>query len=126
MLRTGACILLSVMLFSSRPVLQLFKLPTLFQHYDEHAGRDPGVSFADFLSMHYWGRDANDKDDDKDRKLPFKENIAVNVHYDVAITFPPTLLRISVLHKQLAYSTLYKDTFAAGYTGSPFRPPQVN
>ena len=52
---------------------QLLKLPVLFQHYVEHKQRDSKVSLIAFLSMHYWGDDLNDNDNDRDMQLPFKK-----------------------------------------------------
>lgn len=52
-------------------VQQFYKLPILIEHFQEHQ-KLQNVSFVDFLSMHYWGEDLNDNDDDRDMKLPFK------------------------------------------------------
>ncbi len=52
---------------------QLVKIPVLVQHFQEHRQRDPQVGLLAFFSMHYWGQDINDDDQDQDRQLPFKE-----------------------------------------------------
>lgn len=51
---------------------QFSKLPLVAVHYFEHSHLDSGITFFQFLSMHYWGHDINDHDDEKDKQLPFK------------------------------------------------------
>lgn len=52
---------------------ELFKLPQLLSHFTEHKAADQSISIFDFVSMHYWGNDLNDSDQDKDMQLPFKK-----------------------------------------------------
>ncbi len=66
-----------ILFFSTTGLSQLFKLPVLVNHYLEHRERDNRISMLDFLSMHYWGQDINDNDQDRDMQLPFK-NIEQN------------------------------------------------
>jgi hypothetical protein len=39
----------------------------------EHKKLNKEIGFVDFLSMHYWGKDLNDNDHDRDMQLPFKK-----------------------------------------------------
>ena len=52
---------------------QLLKFPFLVEHFVEHHQRDKRVGLLDFFYMHYWGKDINDDDEDKDMRLPFKK-----------------------------------------------------
>lgn len=52
---------------------QFFKLPVLFKHFEEHKERNRNVDMMDYLSMHYWGQDIDDDDDERDMELPFKK-----------------------------------------------------
>jgi hypothetical protein len=52
---------------------QVLKFPSLISHFTEHKALNQQISFIDFLSMHYWGDDLNDNDDEKDMQLPFKK-----------------------------------------------------
>ncbi len=52
---------------------ELFKLPVLAAHFEEHRSQNPEIGFTDFLAMHYGGDDHNDKDQDRDEQLPFKK-----------------------------------------------------
>ncbi|MFY7729167.1 MAG: hypothetical protein ACOVRN_06605 [Flavobacterium sp.] len=53
---------------------ELAKVPLLVQHYMDHTSNDPGLSFSDFLNMHYTGKDIKDGDYDTDMKLPYKSH----------------------------------------------------
>ncbi|MCD8740667.1 hypothetical protein LT679_08655 [Mucilaginibacter roseus] len=102
---------------------QLFKLPILFQHYAEHKERNTRVSFVDFLSMHYWGDDMDDNDDDRDMQLPFKK---IDAHITQTI-FLPAVKLLNVKAPELPVVTAYPD-YTHQYCpdralASPFRPP---
>ena len=48
----------------------------------EHRERDSSIEMLKFLSMHYWGQDIDDNDQDRDMQLPFKnvdQNAATQV-----------------------------------------------
>jgi hypothetical protein len=70
--RIIAILLLSVYVTSATELYQLFKAPALVTHYIEHRKQAAGLSFWNFLCMHYGGVDVKDADFDKDMKLPFK------------------------------------------------------
>jgi hypothetical protein len=62
--------LVGIHLIGNTEVGQLLKLPQLLSHYFQHHRQDPGISFVEFISMHYWGDDGTSADDDFDNKLP--------------------------------------------------------
>jgi len=66
-------ILLLVLIGQFTNMVQLVKLPKLFEHFQEHKALNPEVGLLQYLSMHYWGEDFNDDDDEKDMQLPFKK-----------------------------------------------------
>lgn len=51
---------------------QFSHFPVILVHYAQHVDRDSDLSLSDFLSMHYWGNDMNDNDEQQDKQLPFK------------------------------------------------------
>ena len=51
---------------------QFSHFPVILVHYAQHVDRDSDLSMSDFLSMHYWGNDMNDNDEQQDKQLPFK------------------------------------------------------
>lgn len=69
-----ACIyiLLPLLMFNSS-LGELFKIPVLYAHFMEHRSLDHDIDIFDFLSMHYFGDDLNDNDQDRDMELPFKK-----------------------------------------------------
>jgi hypothetical protein len=56
---------------------QLFKLPTLFNHFFQHHRQNPSIGFFDFIAMHYGGDDGTHADDFTDDQLPCH-----NTHYN--------------------------------------------
>jgi hypothetical protein len=63
-------------LCSATELSQLFKLPTLFEHYKEHQKNDSSINFLSFLKLHYFDKTNKDTDKDweSDMKLPFKNS----------------------------------------------------
>jgi hypothetical protein len=66
-------ILLTIVILDTTSLYQVLKVPSLIRHFTEHKALNHEISFMDFLSMHYWGEDLNDDDDEKDMQLPFKK-----------------------------------------------------
>ncbi len=80
-------ILLFILLLNNTSYNEIFKVPALISHFIEHHRLDHNVGLIEFLSMHYWGKDINDNDQDKDMKLPFKK---VDAHACFQIAVPTT------------------------------------
>lgn len=104
---------------------QVYKVPLLLKHFAEHQSLNHSITFSDFLSMHYLGKDINDDDDEKDMQLPFKKVEAhtsnfVFVPDPLVFTFPRTHLPVRAEYgpavPQVDYSTVL---------GSLFRPPRA-
>lgn len=68
-----SCFILAALLFAT-PSQQLLKTPALFRHYHEHQQQQPGITFMDFIYMHYIGDDGVPDDENKDMQLPFKRS----------------------------------------------------
>jgi hypothetical protein len=120
------CILLLLLIFESTALRQVFKIPTLVCHYLEHQQRDSRISVLSFLSMHYWGKDINDNDDDRDKQLPFK---TVNIHI-IQHSFVPPIKPIAL--KQVGFNQLtikypvLKDSYLSNPAiSSLFKPPRA-
>ncbi|SFE02736.1 hypothetical protein [Flavobacterium phragmitis] len=104
-------------------VQQFYKLPILIEHYQEHK-KLQNVSFVDFLSMHYWGEDLNDNDDDRDMQLPFKV-ISNSSFHSVFILDDKDLFPVPFNPElpQLKIPTYRSDLFSDPNLLSLFRPP---
>lgn len=102
---------------------QFLKLPVLFEHFKEHQQRDPRVSLLDFLSMHYWGQDLDDNDNDRDMQLPFKK-VNINTHQVLFARFNK-VSQVFVAEQTIPRTfTAYKDQYHPNpCLTSPFRPP---
>lgn len=87
-----AILLLGIYLFSTTALAQLFKLPVLIEHYQEHKHQNPAITFLGFLNLHYNNGDKVDDDDDKDMKLPFKT--VSDIASTFVISIPPTTFTI--------------------------------
>jgi hypothetical protein len=118
-------IMLTILILDTTSLYQVFKVPSLISHFVEHKALNHDISFMDFLSMHYWGDDLNDNDDDKDMQLPFKKfeiqhTSFLFTPFSTSFTFKNTTWPVKAdygPHKpQLHYHAALR---------SLFRPPQV-
>jgi hypothetical protein len=96
-------VLLFVFVFTSTAIAQLTKLPNLIEHFAEHNSKNPSLTFADFLAMHYATSNDNDGDDERDMQLPFKKTTPIATYTfaftqqdikfeNIAATIPTTAL----------------------------------
>ena len=67
-----AIFLLLLYLGSTTEMHELLKMPLLIDHFIEHRSESAGLSFWDFISLHYGQGEVRPPDYDKDMKLPFK------------------------------------------------------
>jgi hypothetical protein len=103
---------------------EVFKLPMLVSHFIEHSKLDSHISVIQFLSMHYWGEDIDDDDDEKDMKLPFKK---VDSHFAYQIPIPPA--KAIVVKQEFSTFEVLQPLFKDGHFSNPalaslFRPPR--
>lgn len=118
-------IVIGVVCINSFSLQQLYKIPMLVVHYQEHHALDASVGFIDFLGMHYWGTDLNDDDDDRDNELPFKkfEHDAISQPLDFPVSVALTL------HTPPNYNTVFSRYQAPHFENAPmgslFKPPRV-
>ena len=118
-------IIFFILLINQTSLNQFFKVPALVAHFIEHHGMDEKVGFIDFLSMHYWGTDLNDNDQDKDMKLPFKK---VDEYSAFSIAIPTVK---TSLEKQHFYTLSRVPQVTRNFSISDpalsalFRPPRM-
>lgn len=103
---------------------QLCKLPILFEHFMEHKERDHHINLVDFLSMHYWGDDMDDNDDDRDMQLPFKKFDAQTSHL-VFFASKSINVKVPVYQVERSYLVYQTDYYPNPALSGLFRPPQV-
>ena len=61
-----------LLLLGTTELHQLCRLPLLVTHYLDHRWAGKPLSFFRFLQLHYTGSHPDDRDDNEDRRLPFK------------------------------------------------------
>jgi hypothetical protein len=66
--------LLFIFSVTQTELVQLLKLPFLFEHYSKHLQQNHTLSFIDFLKDHY-SKSHQDQDQKEDSKLPFLSSI---------------------------------------------------
>lgn len=124
MVRMATYIIILTTVFSGEPFFQFFKIPVLFQHFEEHQQIDQRVTFFTFLSMHYWGDDMQDNDDDRDNQLPFKSDTIIYpmctdiTPHIICLTQPPLAAEIVHFPKVPSYHP-------NAHLDALFRPPKA-
>lgn len=61
-------------LLSTTEMVELLKLPVLFEHFQEHKKWDNKITFFEFIVAHYAECIRGNPDYDLDKKLPFKSH----------------------------------------------------
>jgi hypothetical protein len=117
-------LLITVHLLAYTDIVQIFKIPNLFLHYQEHHSIDQSISFIDFLELHYVKcNNGKYKDDREDMKLPFKlqQN---HINAQALVAFQPTIVSEieSASYHNLFYS-YHSDIIPSIHTTSLLRPP---
>lgn len=118
-------ILLIVEVLDVTALSEVFKIPILYQHFVEHKTLNQQLTFVDFMSMHYWGEDIKDDDDERDMQLPFKKIDLNLLHF----LFIPTLKTFACSNKDVPIDTTYGQALSQVHFNpvldSLFRPPQI-
>ena len=110
MRKTLAILLISVHLSGNTEVGPLFKFPQLISHYFQHHRQDPGVSFFEFLAMHYAGDDGTTADDDYDSQLPCHN---AN-HNTIAVVFSPMVKDMPAIEFSFGQTEEYNSRLQTG------------
>ena len=124
MKRLSLYLLLSLSLLSNECFVQLLKAPRLIAHYLDHQQRDTDIGLFQFLSMHYWGKDINDNDDQQDRQLPFK---SIDHGFIQSVFYPPAkvvTLEFSHSISQSTYPSQQQQDLPMGSLSGLLKPPQ--
>jgi hypothetical protein len=85
MRRSWAIWFLWIYLIANTELHQFMRLPIFFLHYQEHRAENPDISLLEYISLHYYGPDANIKYG-HDSELPFKDKCP---EVSLSIALPP-------------------------------------
>jgi hypothetical protein len=119
-------IILSLLLLNGATELhQLWKIPLLTKHYQEHRQKDPSLSLLEFLKMHYTDQEyPNDNDDSEDNELPFKSAGKI-AHIDIPVVVKREIPAPVITPPGPGTNTLYTDGIPCDRAFSIFRPPRL-
>ncbi|WP_345210353.1 hypothetical protein [Mucilaginibacter gynuensis] len=104
---------------------QLIKLPVLFEHYAEHQQLNGNISVMKFLSMHYWGQDLPDNDDDRDNQLPFKK-ASMHIHFYFFTPAKQFHVVNAPSFRKITYGLPQTADLPETCVGSLFKPPRLH
>jgi hypothetical protein len=126
--KATAIFFLSLYLLSSTELKQLVKLPLLFQHYKEHKAQDGGISFLQFLRIHYHDATVMDADYDKDMQLPFKNHDRCHSNTINACTLPffTAVIEKPFVTKEQKHIISNDDFINSVYLSSVWQPPRMS
>jgi hypothetical protein len=124
--KTIAIFLVAIYLLATTQLSELFKLPLLVQHFNEHKQENLSLSFIDFLKIHYAHGSTKVADYDEDMKLPFKSVSTINI---TAIEFCATFFivkQLPVLYFQINQQkfTDYSFSYSSAILTSIWQPPK--
>lgn len=124
-----AILFLFIYLFYTTGFSELLKLNALVQHFYETQKNDKAVTFYHFLVMHYITDDLNDKDNDKDKQLPFKatETVIANstVLYTQYLNMQPLAAQSFTVNKHV--KLIVKDLFIdTDFNSIVWHPPKYS
>jgi len=128
MKRIIALTFLSIYLFSTTEFHELLKLPAMVVHYKEHQKEKPALSVWNFVTIHYAHGDVQDKDHEKDMKLPFKTHDSCGSYSFISLIpdHPYSLAQHTPSDITKNIPVYYNE---AGYThslSSIWQPPKVS
>ena len=116
---------LFIYLGSFSEVGQLFKLPQLIEHFEEHRSQEPRLSMIAFLKMHYKGVFNVDDDYKEDQRLPFRNS--VNLAYVFVVCEAPRQVSVPVPYSNLVSKTFFTNNDSANHLWGHidiFQPPR--
>lgn len=118
-------IILFIVILDTTSLCQVYKVPLLLKHFAEHQSLNHEITFSDFLSMHYLGKDLNDNDDDKDMQLPFKKVEAHTSNFIFVPNTPVFTFKRVYLPIKAEYGPAVPQVDYSTVLGSLFRPPRA-
>ena len=125
----AALLFVCIYLLSTTEIYQFLKLPTLFEHYQEHKLQNLKLTFVQFVYMHYSQDSDHDGDADKDAKLPFKSHSCSSF----SVNFVPLIGHLTVtfitgkeIYEKHTVSNLYTFIVTASHLHAIWQPPQIS
>ena len=124
-----AIVFLCIYLLSTTEIYQLLKLPTLFEHFQEHKIENLKLTFVQFVYMHYAQDNDHDGDADKDAKLPFKSHSCSSFSVNFVPLSGHQALFFNVskeIYEKHTISDFYTFIVTASHLQAIWQPPQIS
>jgi hypothetical protein len=125
MRKTGPILLVILYLISFTEFHELFSVPRLITHYNEHKIQNRTLDFLSFIVMHYTGSDH--KEQHSHDQLPFNDDHCANTITN--LTFPlPGLYSVEVVNtgEVRDFTSFYKPHLKGSLVQiSIWQPPRI-
>ena len=122
-------ILIALQVLSGNHFLpELLKLPQLVQHFNEHRMENNGISLLDFLTLHYFNAEHQEKDKTRHKSLPLKsDNCAHHDMMKMRFLAPPSVSEpVEVIFSTKTKPAIIENPFFdSKIRFSVFQPPRV-
>lgn len=121
--KISAIFFLTVILLSQTPLQQVLRIPVLISHFKEHNTFQNGISFIDFIQLHYLGSHPADDDFDSDEQLPFRSRDIIVIN---GLMLPALILpcHAAIVYMDHHYPVLRQDYLPANYSTKIWQPPK--
>jgi hypothetical protein len=116
-------LLLGLYLLCATPMVEIVRVPHLFQHFNQHKIQDVGMGWKGFLHMHYAHAQDKDADESQDRQLPFA-NPQFTISHDMVFLPAQQLAVKAGYHSKIEHNTPYFFVFQH-HTSSMWHPPTI-
>jgi hypothetical protein len=116
-----------VSLLPNRNVLELGRLPFLFEHFSFHQAQED-IGFGEFLNLHYANPKHHLEDHEQHEKLPFDHERILNFHTLHHFAFFPLLSIVfkPFLHFQTNLKfPLISNSFISRLFSNIWQPPKI-
>jgi hypothetical protein len=127
-MRLLVILIISAYLCATTQLGELFKIPVLIEHYNEHKALDERISFWNYLKDHY-ADEGQHADYERDMQLPFKTLIHSHLVH-TAVVLPAFQPFIAVAHiiytdkRQQLFA--HTSVFSSNYLSAIWQPPRVS
>ena len=112
--------------FPQADLADISRLSEVLKHFEKHHLESPGITFLEFLSLHYGSSDHLDQQNQDHEKLPFSKRL----HHQVqSLQFVPNIERLhpsrSCTLLMVISEVLYRRVGAPSVAISIWQPPRI-
>jgi hypothetical protein len=124
MKRACSILFLWIYLVANTELHQFLRLPVFFVHYQEHRAESPDISLLEFITLHYYGPDANITYG-HDSQLPFKDKcpeVSLSIALPPEDIAGPTPTLFTTDRKEVMFKSLF---VASSFQFAIWQPPRA-